>query len=45
MLLAYAALEGMEAVGLWLVKRWAEYLTFVATTILLPLEVYELVNA
>jgi uncharacterized membrane protein (DUF2068 family) len=40
--LAYAVLEGLEAVGLWLQKRWAEYLTFVATTVLLPLEVYEL---
>jgi uncharacterized membrane protein (DUF2068 family) len=43
-LVAYAVLEGVEAVGLWLTKRWAEYLTFLATTILLPLEVYELVN-
>jgi len=43
-LILYAALEGVEAVGLWLTKRWAEYLTFVATTILLPLEVYEIVN-
>jgi uncharacterized membrane protein (DUF2068 family) len=43
-LLAYAALEGMEAVGLWLGKRWAEYLTFVATTILLPLEIYEIAH-
>jgi uncharacterized membrane protein (DUF2068 family) len=41
---AYALLEGVEAVGLWLSKRWAEYLTFVATVSLLPLEVYELVN-
>lgn len=39
---AYAVLEGAEAVGLWLARRWAEYLTFVATTLLLPLEVYEL---
>ena len=38
----YALLEGAEAVGLWYMKRWAEYLTFVATTALLPLEVYEL---
>jgi uncharacterized membrane protein (DUF2068 family) len=38
----YALLEGAEAVGLWFMKRWAEYLTFVATTALLPLEVYEL---
>lgn len=39
---AYAVLEGVEAVGLWLAKRWAEYLTFVATTVLLIPEVYEL---
>jgi uncharacterized membrane protein (DUF2068 family) len=43
-LLAYAALEGVEAVGLWLTKRWAEYLTFVSTTVLLPLEVYEIID-
>src|SRR3954466_6874415 len=39
---AYAALEGAEAIGLWWQKRWAEYLTFIATTLLLPLELYEL---
>ena len=38
----YAVLEGVEAVGLWYQQRWAEYLTFIATTALLPLEVYEL---
>lgn len=43
-LLAYALLEGVEAVGLWLGKRWAEYLTFIATTILLPLEIYEIID-
>ena len=42
--LFYAALEGVEAVGLWLGKRWAEYLTFISTTLLLPLEVYEIVH-
>ncbi|HEY2207281.1 MAG TPA: DUF2127 domain-containing protein [Pseudonocardia sp.] len=41
-LAGYAALEGIEAVGLWLGKRWAEYLTFVATTLLLVPEIYEL---
>ena len=39
---AYAALEATEMVGLWFDKRWAEYLTFVATTVLVPFEVYEL---
>jgi len=38
----YALLEGLEAVGLWLGKRWAEYLTFVATIVFIPYEVYEL---
>ena len=38
----YAILEGAEAVGLWRQRRWAEYLTFIATTLLVPLEVYEL---
>jgi uncharacterized membrane protein (DUF2068 family) len=40
----YAALEAAEAVGLWYSKRWAEYLTFIATCALLPLEIYELTN-
>jgi uncharacterized membrane protein (DUF2068 family) len=39
---AYALLEGIEAVGLWYQKRWAEYLTFVATAVFLPFEVHEL---
>jgi uncharacterized membrane protein (DUF2068 family) len=43
-LAAYAVLEAVEAVGLWLQKRWAEYLTLVATAALLPLEIYELVR-
>ena len=30
--------------GLWYTKRWAEYLTFIATVVLLPLEVYELLE-
>jgi uncharacterized membrane protein (DUF2068 family) len=30
-------------VGLWGEKRWAEYLTLVEVTVLLPLEIYELV--
>ncbi len=43
-LLGYAVLEGVEAVGLWMGQRWAEYLTFIATTLLLPLEVYEIIH-
>jgi uncharacterized membrane protein (DUF2068 family) len=39
---AYAILEGAEAVGLWLGRRWAEYLTFIATVIFVPYEIYEL---
>ena len=42
---AYAILELVEAVGLWMAKRWAEYLTFVATAVFLPLEVYELTKS
>jgi uncharacterized membrane protein (DUF2068 family) len=41
-LLAYGAVEGVEAVGLWYQRRWAEYLTFLVTTSLLPLEIYEI---
>lgn len=41
---AYAVLEGAEAVGLWLAKRWAEYLTLLATALFLPVEVYELIG-
>jgi uncharacterized membrane protein (DUF2068 family) len=40
----YALVEGVEAFGLWYARRWAEYLTFVVTGSLLPLEVYELAH-
>ena len=43
-LAAYALLEGVEAVGLWFARRWAEYLTFVATAVLLLPELYELAH-
>ena len=38
----YAIVEGTEAVGLWYEKRWAEYLTAVATAGFLPFEIHEL---
>jgi uncharacterized membrane protein (DUF2068 family) len=42
---AYSVLEGVEAVGLWLGKRWAEYLTFVATIVFVPYEILELIKS
>ena len=38
----YAALMLTEGVGLALRKRWAEYFTIIATSSLIPLEIYEL---
>lgn len=38
----YAALLGIEGIGLLLRKHWAEYFTIVTTGVLLPLEIYEL---
>ena len=40
----YGALELVEGTGLWLDQLWAEYLTVIATSLLLPFEVYELVR-
>lgn len=41
---AYAVLCMTEGTGLWLVKRWAEYLTIIATASLLPFEIYEAIE-
>jgi len=41
---AYCLIEGVEAVGLWRGRRWAEYLTAIATAGFLPFEVDELVK-
>jgi uncharacterized membrane protein (DUF2068 family) len=38
----YAALLLTEGVGLLLKRKWAEYLTIIATSSLVPLELYEL---
>ena len=40
----YGCVFIVEAVGLWLRKRWAEYLTIVVTASLLPLELIELTH-
>jgi uncharacterized membrane protein (DUF2068 family) len=40
----YAVIEWTEAYGLWKERRWAEYLTVVATAGFLPLEVHELID-
>jgi uncharacterized membrane protein (DUF2068 family) len=40
--LAYGVLELVEGVGLWLIRRWGEYVAVVGTGIFLPLEIYEL---
>ena len=39
---AYAVVSAFETVGLWRERRWAEYLTALATAGFLPLELYEL---
>jgi len=41
-LAVYAALELIEGIGLWRLKRWGEYFAVVATSIFLPLEVRDL---
>src|ERR1700693_317016 len=40
----YALLEGTEGVGLAMRRRWAEYLTVIATGILIPYEAYEVIH-
>ncbi len=40
----YGTLQLVEAVGLWLMKRWGEYVAVVGTSLFLPLEVYEIVH-
>jgi uncharacterized membrane protein (DUF2068 family) len=42
---AYTVVEGVEAVGLWRERRWAEYLTAVATAGLMPYEIIELAKS
>ena len=41
---ALGAVKWAEAIGLWLGKRWGEYLAAVATAAFIPIEIYELVE-
>ena len=43
--LAYGLLEGAEAYGLWRRRRWGEWLTVIATSLLLIPEVWELTKS
>lgn len=43
-LLAMGSVKWAEAVGLWLAKRWGEYLAAIATAAFIPLEIYELLE-
>ena len=38
--LAYATLRFFEAYGLWLARRWAEWIALVAAAIYIPFEIY-----
>lgn len=41
-LLVYGILQLVEGTGLWLLKRWGEYFAVVATSLGLPIEIFEL---
>jgi uncharacterized membrane protein (DUF2068 family) len=41
--LAYAAVFAVEGIGLWMEKRWAEWLTTIITASLIPLEAWEII--
>lgn len=42
---AYVTLLALEMAGLWGARRWAEYLTFAETGVLVPFELYELAKS
>jgi uncharacterized membrane protein (DUF2068 family) len=43
--LAYGVLEGVESYGLWRRRRWGEWLTVIATSLLFVPEVWELTKS
>jgi uncharacterized membrane protein (DUF2068 family) len=40
----YGSLQLVESTGLWLMKRWGEYVAVIGTSLFLPLEIYEIVE-
>lgn len=42
--LTYAAVFAIEGIGLWMQRRWAEWLTTIITGSLIPLEIWELIH-
>ena len=38
----YAGLFLIEGIGLWMVRRWAEWFTVIVTSSLVPVEIYEI---
>jgi uncharacterized membrane protein (DUF2068 family) len=40
----YAGLFATEGIGLWLLKPWAEWMTIVMTSSLVPVEIWEIVR-
>jgi uncharacterized membrane protein (DUF2068 family) len=42
--LTYAAVFAVEGVGLWMQRRWAEWLTTIITASLIPLELWEMIH-
>jgi uncharacterized membrane protein (DUF2068 family) len=43
-ILVYGLLQVLEGIGLWVLKRWGEYVAVVGTTIFIPFEIYELTD-
>ena len=43
-LVTYGVLQLIEGTGLWLLKRWGEYFAVLATSLGLPIEIYELAH-
>ncbi|GAB3585928.1 hypothetical protein GCM10027579_20770 [Calidifontibacter terrae] len=42
--IAYGLIECLEGVGLWVMKRWGEYVAVIGTSIFLPYEIYDLIE-